>query len=253
MVTFDTTLITPELVFGLLMIATFGAVKYAEQTWGNNPAKWSWKKYAQVFVAALAVGVTGFILTGTMDVATIDQINQWLTPALSFVGATILSLYGVKYTAKVVENKSLTNSAPAPVTKPTGATVGSTAATYAATGNDGISPEGYGVEVLPGFQEGKSPYIAVVTMKCSESVKEWFIDWMDGSATQNGKFIHEGEYFIQTVAHQYVFEKGIGAKYDSHTFYPMITIVGLDGDKKILNVEGTTANTGRAVSICVNA
>jgi len=228
----DFSTVTPELIAGLFLVALFGAMKYAEQTWGMNPTTWSWKKYAQVFVAALAVTVVGYLLTGVMNIATIDEINQWLVPALSFVGATVLSLYGAKYAVKVGNSGALTN----PVTPPA---------------NDGISD--YATTLTPSFQSGVSPFVGVVNIQCAKSVSQWIIDWLDGSPVQMGGFDEGAEYFTAQIAHQYTYVVPVGGKYDSHTFYPTITIVGKDGDRNVFNIEGTESHTGRAVSICVFA
>jgi hypothetical protein len=230
----DFSTITPDLIFGLVLLAFFGAVKYGEQTWGPNPTTWSWKKYAQVFVAALVVTVMGYLLTGVMQVATIAEITQWLTPALSLVGATLLSLYGAKYVVKVGNSGSLTN--PVPVTPPA---------------NDGISD--YGTSLTPSFQSGTSPFVGVVNIQCAKTVSQWIIDWLDGSPVQMGGFDEGTDYYTAQAAHQYSYVVPVGGKYDSHTFYPTITIVGKDGDRNVFNIEGTESHTGRAVSICVFA
>lgn len=219
--------VTPAIIASIFVLAMYGAVKYGEQTWGTNPTSWSYVKYAQIFIVALVVTAIGYLATGVLGVATVEQINAWLGPAFETLGAAVALLIGAKYTIKVAEKKALTaNSAEQP--KP---------------GDDGI--ESYGATFTPAFQEVKSPSLAIVKIACSETVAQYMIDWKDGTPITVGGFTHEGEYYVATVGHLYSYL--FDGKYDSHTFYPEITIIGNDGDKNVFNTEGK----GRSVSILV--
>jgi len=231
---------TITLIGTMLMLALYGALRYAQQTFGDNPEAWDTTKFFTIIGVGIVVVVAGYYATGITEVPSMDAIGklvEFVTPMFTTLGASVLALLGIKWGVNVGTNKQLV----APVTG-----VGTTiCTTIPAATAEAIKYIGF--TVMPSFLEGKSPFLAVFQIKCSTIAIGWKIDWKDGSPVQEGGFAYDGGYNVVNVYHMYTYA-GDG-KYTGHTFYPEITIISKDGVANVFNTE----TAGRCLSIGVNA
>ena len=118
--------LTPAIVAAVFLLALYGAMKYAEKLWGPNPETWDPVKYLQVFGAAVLVTAIGYLSTGVLTTATIDQIAAILNPALEILGGSLFTLVGYKTVKNIATAPAAAVAAAAvapeepPVTGPTG-------------------------------------------------------------------------------------------------------------------------------------
>jgi len=230
------TVITPGFILGLFIVGLYGAMKYGEQTWGPDPKKWSTTKYFQILAVALGVSLIGYLMTGILEVATIEQITSVAGPAFELLGAAVLGLLGIKYSVNIAKTGSLTATTGTPAGE-------SASAAPASAGGDTI--EAFGFTVIPAFLEGKSPFIAIAKVMCSQTVSAISIEWTDGALPQVYNLVKEGGYAVANIGHQYTFIPD--GKYTGLTYYPEITVIGKNGKKQVFNTE----ETGRCLSIHV--
>jgi len=207
----------------------------------------NWYKLGQ---SALFGGVSGVVLAylgiTITDTAVIDMIKQLgfsmddlANISVLVVGVATALLGGTG--GLIVEN--LWKALQLPVISKTKVVATASSVTAATT----EVAQHLGFTVLPTFLEGKSPFLAVIQLKCSTICIGWRIDWLDGSPLQDGGFVAEGEYNVANVYHTYHYQ--FDGKYTGHTFYPKITIISKDGIVNTFNTEVT----GRCLSIGVNA
>ena len=218
---------TLSLIATFIVLALYGAVKYAQQTFGDNPQQWDTTKFFTIIGAGAIVVVVTWYSTGVTGLPTneyIDMVLQYIAPLLTTLGGAVTVLLGGKYVKEVVTNKVLI--APVSVSQ--------------------ALPH-LGFTVIPAFLEGKSQFLAVFQIKCSTICIGWRIDWLDGSPVQEGGFVTEEGYNVANLYHTYTYQ--FDGKYTGHTFYPKITIISKDGIVNTFNTEVT----GRCLSIGVNA
>ena len=230
---------TLGLVATFLMLAIYGAIRYAQQTFGDNPKQWDSTKFFILIGVGIVVVVGEWYLYGTQQIPGIETFNlvlPYLTTIFGTLGASLTVLLGGKYIKTIAVNKALvasvTSSAPTGPMIPIEVTE---------------AIEHLGFTVTPAFLESKSPFLAVFQIKCSTICIGWRINWKDGANVQEGGFATEGGYNVANVYHMYNYS--YDGKYTGHTFYPEISIISKDG---VINTFNTEA-TGRCLSIGVNA
>jgi hypothetical protein len=223
---------TIGLIATAFMLALFGVMKYALNTFGPNPQTWESGKFYTLLLVGLVVVLGGWYVSGTMEVPGEDAINAvlpYIEPIFATLGLSLTAILGAKYGKTAIKAGALTG--PAAAAKPVAA----------GTVADPIKYLGF--TVTPAFSGGKSPFAAVLSMKASTIVTDWMIDWRDGSPIQAGKFVIDGEYATAQVVHAYVY--AFDGKYTGKTFYPQITVTSKDGVTNTFNTEAQ----GRCVSI----
>jgi hypothetical protein len=223
---------TVGIIATAMMLALFGVMKYALNTFGPNPQTWEPAKFYPLLLVGLVIVLGGWYINGTMEIPTdsaIEAVLPYIQPVFATLGLSLTVLLGGKYGKTVVQAKALTGAAAA--AKPVAA----------GTVADPIKYLGF--TVTPAFLGGKSPFAAVLLLKASTIVTDWMIDWKDGTPIQTGKFVIEGEYAIAQVAHAYTYT--FDGKYTGRTFYPAITVTSKDGVTNTFNTEAQ----GRCVSI----
>jgi hypothetical protein len=219
---------TTTIILTFIGVLVIGAAKYYERKYGNNPEAWDNQKFGIFVIVAGIIMVLEYSYTAAVSFPAdeiLDPLLQLMTP--------IFTLFGATYSA-IVGGKLVKSTIIAPAT------------TIAAA----IAPEdidAFGFKILPSFLEGKSPFLAVAQVTCSQTVSGMTVDWKDGSAIQAFTFTPDGEYYTASIGHQYTFT-GDG-KYTGHTFYPEITLIGKNGKKQTFNTE----LSGRCWSVYVQA
>lgn len=85
-----------------------------------------------------------------------------------------------------------------------------------------------GFEVIPTEFMGTSPFEVEFKVFGGLNLINYKIEFGDGQE-EEGKFIQEGEYMVAYPKHVFEYTKG-KKKYYSHSFYPRISVTGINTD-----------------------
>jgi hypothetical protein len=227
----DNLKIYSALLYAGVVAVIFGVMKYGQKKYGPNPEAWNPMDVLQLVIVAAIVTVWTYFGKGVIAEPDLDMLMGVLQPLFAILGTSVFALTGYKLTINYKKSAEAAGAVTPATVEP-------------ATGDEITA---FGFTVKPAFLEGKSPYVALAKITCSQTVAAVTVDWKDGSPVVPYTLQPEDEYMVIGIAHQYTFVQD--GKYTGMTFYPEIQVIGKNGKTQVFN----TAETGRCLSIYVQA
>lgn len=210
---------------GVLVIGAFKA--YERINAPGSSETWDKSKFGIFVVVVAGIMLIMYATDGGISFPADDIIQVGIS-----MTAPIFALFGLAYTT-IVAGKIVKNDVVVPIV--------ASVKTSAAKKSAGELPSGdinwLAMMVTPTYRYGVSPlhvdFKLYGTQPTSEhpGIASVTIDWTDG-VVQTAQMVN-GE---ATTDHTFTFVKN--DKYTGHTFYPIFTINGSDGSKKMFNVDG---------------